>query len=178
MGPNFYVILGVSRDTDLDHIRAAYRQLARRYHPDTLPLPEPHVAGAERERDALREETEAAPMSTLDDFVGGHVPGLFTKGRMASHLKDLHVELILDREEAHRGGLFPLELPVRAICPTCSGTGWQGVVVCKSCGGKLTYQRITISVPPGVSNGTQTRLPLSDLGLPDSDLVVLVSVRA
>ena len=31
---NYYVILGVPRDADLDTIRSAFRALVRRYHPD------------------------------------------------------------------------------------------------------------------------------------------------
>ena len=34
MARNFYVVLGVSRDADLEQIRQAYRQLVHRYHPD------------------------------------------------------------------------------------------------------------------------------------------------
>jgi molecular chaperone DnaJ len=34
MARDFYLVLGVSRDADLDTIRRAYRELVRRYHPD------------------------------------------------------------------------------------------------------------------------------------------------
>ncbi len=32
---NYYAILGIPRDADQEHIRNAYKLLARRYHPDT-----------------------------------------------------------------------------------------------------------------------------------------------
>jgi len=31
---NFYTVLGIPRDADEEMIRSAYRELARRYHPD------------------------------------------------------------------------------------------------------------------------------------------------
>lgn len=34
VGPDYYRVLGVSRDATAEDIRRAYRRLARRYHPD------------------------------------------------------------------------------------------------------------------------------------------------
>ncbi|HEX9383063.1 MAG TPA: DnaJ domain-containing protein, partial [Gemmatimonadaceae bacterium] len=34
---NYYKILGVGQDADKKAIKAAYRRLARRYHPDVAP---------------------------------------------------------------------------------------------------------------------------------------------
>ncbi len=39
MARNFYVVLGVSRDADLEQIRSAYRRLVKLYHPDAQPQP-------------------------------------------------------------------------------------------------------------------------------------------
>jgi molecular chaperone DnaJ len=35
MARNFYVVLGISPDSDLQQIQSAYRRLAKKYHPDT-----------------------------------------------------------------------------------------------------------------------------------------------
>ena len=34
---NYYVVLGIAEDADVDTIRSAFRALARRFHPDTGP---------------------------------------------------------------------------------------------------------------------------------------------
>ena len=60
---------------------------------------------------------------TVDDFFEGFVPGFFTSGHTASHRKDLYVEIVLEPDEAARGGLFPLEIPVAEPCAGCSGKG-------------------------------------------------------
>jgi molecular chaperone DnaJ len=118
------------------------------------------------------------PYSVVDEFFGGFVPGMYNRGRMASRHKDLYVELILDREEAVHGGFFPLDVPVREICPRCGGLGFEGLGRCPHCdGGNVRYERITISVPPNVPSGTEKRLPLADIGLPDAHLVVLVTIE-
>ncbi|KAJ7534601.1 hypothetical protein O6H91_13G102100 [Diphasiastrum complanatum] len=38
--PNFYQVLGLADDVALPDIKAAYRQMARKYHPDVCPDPE------------------------------------------------------------------------------------------------------------------------------------------
>ncbi|MBI5511813.1 MAG: DnaJ domain-containing protein [Deltaproteobacteria bacterium] len=124
----------------------------------------------------------AADMHTLfaalDEFFGGLVPGIYTRGHMAARRKDLHVELVLDRDEAIAGGCFPLDIPVRALCERCHGMGYEGLAACPECkDGSVSHHRITISVPKNVAGGSQTRLSLYDLGLPEVDLVISVSVR-
>ncbi len=119
--------------------------------------------------------------SEVDDFLGGFVPGVITTGRTASRRKDLYVELILAPDEAARGGLFPLEIPVREPCDNCAGRGNIGAFLCPSCRGSGAVRgrrEVEISMPAGVTDGTTARLSLEDIGLSGVDLNVLVSVRS
>ena len=116
--------------------------------------------------------------AAIDEFFGGYVPGIYNTGRMASRRKDLYVELILDKDEARAGGFFPLDVPVQEVCPRCGGVGFEGLVPCPRCNGDaVQYHRITISVPPNVTSGTEQRLSLADIGVPEADLVLLVTVQ-
>ena len=38
MAKNYYDVLGVSKDASSEEIKSAYKQLAKKYHPDTKPL--------------------------------------------------------------------------------------------------------------------------------------------
>jgi DnaJ-class molecular chaperone len=205
MSRNFYVVLGVSRDADLEQIRQAYRQLVHRYHPDKGGTPPERFHevreayetlrddATRREHDARLEKPRSAPLTqpparrpqpahhlfgAADDFFGGWVPGLYNTGRMATRHKDLYVELILNPDEAFSGGLYTLEVPVHEVCKSCGGTGWSSQLACPACRGRsVAYPEIKLSVPPRVPEGTRVRLSLEDVGLRDVFLNVLVSVR-
>lgn len=113
-----------------------------------------------------------------DEFFGGYVPGIFTRGRMASRHKDLYVELILDPQEARAGGLYTLTVPVEQACEVCGGSGITDLLTCPACAGRsVAYPEIQLSVPPRVADGTAVRLSLMDVGLDNVSLNVRVSVR-
>lgn len=84
---NFYDILGVDREADRSEIRAAYRSLARRYHPDVNDHPR---AGDQfrvlsRARDVLTDETERSAYDRL-----GHAD--YVAKRLDSSLPDVEME--------------------------------------------------------------------------------------
>jgi molecular chaperone DnaJ len=118
--------------------------------------------------------------SELDEFFEGWIPGIYSSGKGASRQKDLFVELLLTPAEAHSGGMIPLRVPVERTCLTCHGTGLSGLLSCQTCHGDtgvVEYDSIEISIPPGVIDGTVVKLPLQDIGLPNADLNVLVTVQ-
>ena len=48
MTPDYYALLGVAREAEGEIIRAAYRVLARRYHPDAATTASPHEQGGKQ----------------------------------------------------------------------------------------------------------------------------------
>jgi len=131
---------------------------------------EPLAAGEQKPGDLFAE---------VDEFFAGFVPGIFSTGRGASRKKDLYVELELTPMEAGAGGMFPLEVPVERACPQCRGRGVQDLLICAECRGQgrvVEYHQIQITAPPGVEDGEVQRIPLTDIGLPKANLVVLVTV--
>ena len=116
----------------------------------------------------------------IDEFMDAWLPGIFTEGRTATRRKDLYVEIVLTPDEAAKGGLFPLELPVREQCKRCGASGHVGYFVCPECqgGGIVSGRRsLEIAMPARVVDGTKACLSLEDVGLRGTDLNVLVSVQ-
>jgi molecular chaperone DnaJ len=89
--------------------------------------------------------------------------------RLATGLeKDLHFEMILELAEAFHGGLFPLLIPVLVACRHCAATGLVAPYVCPRCLGQgwiHERQRLMISLPPQIQDGTMASLELDDVGL-------------
>ncbi len=154
----------------------------KKLHPPKEPLQvarrRREAAVARRRGPGLQEEMQGL-FSAVDEFFHGWVPGFFRTGRQVSRQKNLYVELILEPDEAAAGGLFPLKVPVEQPCPECDGAGYINDLTCPACharGRVIEYHQIEVSVPPKVTDGTQARLSLDDIGLSGVDLIVLVSV--
>lgn len=204
MADNLYLVLGVSRDADPTQIRSAYRRLVRAYHPDVTGGSAEDFVDVRRAYETLSDpqarshhdaELDAAtcrrvpvrrvprpPPSrcydSIDELVGGWVPGIYRRGRQTSRRKDLYVELVLSHDEASGGGVLPLKIPLHVDCPECHGAGYVGRFSCRTCdGGAVAHHEIRVAVPPGVVDGLRARLALDDVGLPDVWLNVLVLVR-
>jgi hypothetical protein len=208
MARDFFVVLGVAPDADLDRIRSAYRDLVRLYQPrlEAVRRPQPDEAAAEDESAATEEGIQQIQLdlsrkpvaarrgapprppgardedryTELDEQLAGWVPGLFHSERQSPRHKDLFVELVLRPAEASAGGLMPLEIPVEVRCPDCDGAAPAERLSCASCdnrGWLVEHRALEIAVPPGVADGTRVKLSLRDVGLPATELHVLVTVE-
>jgi len=117
--------------------------------------------------------------SFTDEFFEGFVPGFFELERGRTSGKDLYFEAILSSEEAKRGGLFPVSVPVIEPCPRCNKTGYVDAFFCPVCSGigRVTSERtFSLRIPPHARHGTVIRLSMEDIGLKDAWLYVRVLI--
>ena len=125
------------------------------------------------QRTMSREEFEAAfgGGGGFSDFFqsmfGREFEGNFRGGEQARHARyqhrgaDLHAELALPLSIALRGEKQSFEVPTRASCPTCGGTGERSGHVCPTCAGLgavRSSKRIELKVPAAVRDRMTLRL--------------------
>src|SRR5947209_13263777 len=134
---NYYVILGVPIDADNDTLKRAYRQLARRYHPD--------LAGAEgavqmkrinRAYDVLSDPEKRL---NYDTIIGGVID--LRNGAMVRPRPVQHKVTLADDIEFSGLSIFSTKGPLRAGLKIHSGLGvvstLASVSTLSSLGGKL-----------------------------------------
>ena len=217
----YYMILGVSSTESDRGIRAAYRDLAKRLHPDVAGqqatrsfqevseaygvLSDPHrrreyndkLSRAEdgeivavrrsapeplvREpitilgnRDGLSPSFAAMHDRFLRNFTGIGVP-------KSERLESLTFEVLLTPEEAARGCIVPVGVPVFGRCPQCGGSGHDWVLACPYCqqqGMIESEEQLRIRIPPMAPSGSIYEIPLRGLGIHNFYLRLHVFVEA
>jgi molecular chaperone DnaJ len=149
---DYYQVLGVPPDADAKAIRNAFRQLARRYHPDVSADPDAErrfreIAEAygvlsdpdKRARYDERGFAGVAGVSTEDlwggiDFAdifgpgGALFGGLFERlfgspGQGRPQGEDLRVDLVISLDRVLTGGEEPVTIRRPGRCPQCAGSG-------------------------------------------------------
>jgi molecular chaperone DnaJ len=198
---DYYDVLGVARDAGADEIKRAYRQLARRYHPDIsgddrgavfLEVSRAYEvlrdAGRRRSYDAgLHSVTNAGRADWLADEVAIDFPSVASVlDRMRhsffgpSSTAGLSAEIVLTPQEAFWGTSVALHVPLRRTCPRCGGRGEIWEEWCAACGGggevSLRHE-MQLRVPAGVQEGARFRFTVMPPGAPATLVEVRVSIR-
>ena len=187
---DYYDVLGVSPDAGADEIRRAYRQLARRYHPD--------ISGEDRAtafleasrayevlRDPGRRQSYDAGLRLHDSRSSSGAADWFSDEiaidfpSVASVLDSmrhaffgvvpgaaLSAEIVLSPQDAFLGATVPLDVPLRRTCPTCGGRGEVP-----------TTHEMRLRVPAGVREGARFRFSVMPPGAPHTFVEVRVSIR-
>ncbi|HDZ90754.1 MAG: DnaJ domain-containing protein [Deltaproteobacteria bacterium] len=118
--------------------------------------------------------------STLSDALFERfLPGSSGPGMVGNREGDLYFEAILSPEEAARGGVYPITLPVPEPCPECAQTGPVAALFCPVCDGHGTVygeREISLRIPPNIKTGTRIRLSLEEIGLRDACLILMVYI--
>ena len=169
---DYYEVLGVPRDADTKTIKNAFRQLARRYHPDTSTEPDAEQRFKEIAEaygvlsDPARRasyDAQGSAGATAEDLWGGiDFADIFGSGAAAfgslferlfgppaagpPRGQDVHLDLIISLEEVLTGGTQEVTIRRPGPCPRCAGSGSRSGSAprrCPGCGG--TGQRAVAS---------------------------------
>ncbi len=170
---DYYELLGVARDADEQQIKKAFRQLARRLHPDVSEEPEAEVQFREvSEAYEVLSNTETRQLYdrygraglrsggfTPSHFNLGDLGDLFTTffgedlfgGRAGgrAHGADVGAEVEIELVDAAHGTKATVSLETAATCETCGGNGAQPgteIVTCPRCKGAGRLQQVSRSV--------------------------------
>jgi len=183
---DYYLILGVARDASMAAIKRAYRRLAKKYHPDVgvhssmedfqdLQAAYETLADAERRRrydESLgAERFEPLAWSFVRSPAAGDLRRPVRPGSLSG-------EILLTPEEATRGGVLPLDVPLSVSCPSCEGTG-GAFFDCGRCMGEGKVERrlpVPVRIPPNVPDGTVFQVALDDPAV--LSILLTVHIRA
>jgi molecular chaperone DnaJ len=150
---DYYEVLGVERDADVEAIKKAYRARARELHPDVSPDPAADARFTEL-AEAYGVLSKSSSRLLYDRFgyrgrgngwfgpaAGGGVdatPFDFWSAPRRRRPTPPVFEIVIDALEAARGTSRTIAYPVTEICLDCDGTGagpGSSSTTCPDCGG-------------------------------------------
>jgi molecular chaperone DnaJ len=160
---DFYEVLGVSKSSSQDEIKKAYRELARKWHPDRNPddgQAEERFKEVQQAYDTLsdpekRKQYDAGGRFAgfgSGGFPGGGFPGggggftadlgdifssFFGRGRQQGGReqrgRDLETEVRLSFDQAMHGTQIAVSVPTTGECATCHGSGAKPGTAPRTC---------------------------------------------
>jgi len=169
---DYYEILGVPRNASVDEIKAAFRKLARQYHPDVskepdaeekfkeineaygvLSDPQKRARYDQFGRAGLGDMGGMPDFATMDfgdifeELFGGFGFGLGGSGRSRRPRRgrDLQYQVVLTFEEAVFGVEKEVEITRNEVCSTCRGSGAEpgsSPQRCATCGGRGEVRQV------------------------------------
>lgn len=196
---DYYDVLGVAPDAGADEIKRAYRQLARRYHPDIsgddrgaafLELSRAYEVLNDPSRRKSYDATLGRPPASVDwlsDEIAIDFPSVSSvlDGMRQSFFGEtpharLAAEVELTPEEAFWGAQVPFLVPLRGTCTHCGGRGEVWEEWCPACDGTgevLAEHPLRLKIPAGVRPGTCFRFSIMPPGTSPTMVEVRVTVR-
>lgn len=184
--PPHYRTLGLAPGASDEEIRAAYRRLAKKHHPDANPDDPASEELFKRVAGAYRILSDPSARRRYDRAAGVAPAARSSASKPASGAgKELLVRLFLTLEQAAAGGRRDIRFPRKIPCPQCRGLGEQaGRENCSSCNGSGIIKRqaaARVSYPAGVRGGRRLKFPglghQHTLDLAAGDLTVDIALK-
>jgi molecular chaperone DnaJ len=168
--PDYYEILGVSRNASNEELKSAFRTLARKYHPDVNKEPdaeekfkeinEAYAVLSDPEKRRVYDQYGAEGLNGMggmpdwtsmdfSDILGEFFGFGSTSARQRQNAPrrgaDLNYSVVLTFEEAVFGVDRQVEITRDEICSTCHGSGSEPGITptrCTTCGGKGEVRQV------------------------------------
>ena len=178
---DYYQLLGVARDASATAIKRAFQRLARHYRPQRA---EAALAAFAELRAAYETLSDAERRRRYDDELTRVRPALGDWSEIrrpaAGDLRrpyapsSLAAEVVLSFQDAAKGTMLSLDVPVTALCAACDGTGGS-LFDCERCQGDGQVGRrmpVPVHVPAGTRDGTVFQVRTDDAAVPSILLTV------
>jgi DnaJ-class molecular chaperone len=163
---SYYEILGVPTGASESEIKAAYRRLAREFHPDSgrpgdvgrfREVQEAYetLSDPEKRRRYDGARSPAAPVSWTGGFEEP-IPAFREVFARPPRVAPVELDIVLSEREAARGGEAILEVAKNVGCGDCGGSGFGFYGWCPSCSGERVVtarERILFRIPAGAESG-------------------------
>ncbi len=155
---DFYKILGVPKDASPEEIKKAFREKAKRYHPD---LNKEYSDYFKKITEAYNTLIDSEKRKEYDKYFVEKEIKLKTifEEKLAEFLgytskplrgTDIYTKIYIDLEEGYSGTAKRISYRRKVECETCSGTGITSESIirkCVKCEGKGKIRKLGINVP-------------------------------